>query len=405
MGCSIQKIIVICIFISSVFAPGCSVVHNTWLSESEITEIVILDPVYDPKQKDFYYSKQLQDIVYQMVVAPPEKSVRIINADWLIHHQKIFNIWKILDKSQQIDSLDFDNQSIYERLEPFEIFKTDRVLLLRIGLEKSDQKRLILDGYRLVKIFEDAVDINYFKTPLAVNDLSDSIKTAVTNLMLSMKYASPDFFSLGFEKVKSGCYRDKFGEESCLEDYYISRFPVTEKQWQIVMEKKETKATPEGKTAELRPMYPKTYVTWNQVQLFLERLNDLTNGNYLLPTIAEWEYACLKLGENSQGNFSGNNGSDKWLSIAPVNVFPMGKINIADLPGNTWEWTSDKYASQNKNIVFQWLSFLSSSNAMVLKGGSFDSPSISNTCFTEMKLNPNMSMIDIGFRLIWEPES
>lgn len=405
MGQSTYKIRVIYIFISLMIATGCSVAHKTWLSESEFTEIVIMDPVFDPQQKDFYYSKQLQDIIYQIADAPIDKSIRIINADWLMNHQKIYQIWEILDKSQQLESLNFDNQSIFEQLEAFEIFKTDRVILLRISLEKSDQKRLILDGYRLIKLFEDAVDINYFKTPLAAGKLSDNITDAVINLVSSMQYASPDFFSLGFEKVSQGCYRDKFGAEQCLDDYYISRYPITEKQWQLVMEKKETQTDKEEKTTAPRPMFPKTNVTWNQVQLFLEKLNDLTNGYYLLPTIAEWEYACLKLGENARGNFSGSDGADKWLSIAPVNAFPMGEINVADLPGNTWEWTNDFYRPPDQSIIFQWLDFLGSSSAMVLKGGSFDNVSISNNCFTAMKLNPHMSMMDIGFRLVWQPES
>lgn len=401
---SIQKILMAFWAISLMITTGCSVVHKTWLLDSEITEIVVLNPVYDPNQSDFFYSRLLQDIVYQMVNSSPEDSIRIINADWLINHQKIFEIWKILDQNQQLGPLDFDNEFIYEQLEPFEIFKKDRVLLLRIGLDDSGEKTLILDGYRLVKVAEEAVDINYFNTPISVKDLSGSLKTAVYNLLSSMKYASPDFLSLGFEKVKGGCYQNKLGEEECLEDFFISRYPVTEKQWQLIMDQRVTKETKDQAGEEIQPQYPKTNVSWNQIQMFLERLNDIANGNYVLPTGSEWEYTCLKLGKNSLGNFLGKRGADKWLSIAPVNAFPMEHISIADLPGNTWEWTNDVYTDPEKNAVFQWLDGFGKTPSMVLKGGSFDSPDSPNNCLMEMKLNPNISMIDIGFRLVWKPE-
>ena len=430
---STHKISVICIVISLMISTGCSVVHKTWLSESEITEILVLDPVYDPNQHvsydpkqfwlrepktseigvldsvydsnqhDFYYSKQLQDIVYQMARASSEKSIRIINADWLINHQKIFEIWTILDQSQQAESLNFDNELLYEQLEPFEIIKKDRILMLRIGLDDSDEKALILDGYRLVKVDEAAVDINYFKTPLSVKDISSSIQTAVSNLLFSMKYSSPGFSSLGFEKVPGGCYQNRQEEEVCLKDYYISRYPVTEKQWHLIMDQKDADKAKNQTDREIRPLFPKTNVTWNQIQLFLERLNDVAKGNYFLPTVSDWEYACLKLEKNSQGNFLGKQGSDQWLSIAPVNAFPMGQTSIADLKGNTWEWTSDTYSDPSKNPVFQWLDALGKPASMVLKGGSFDSPASSNNCLMEMKLRPNRSIIDTAFRLIWEP--
>ena len=176
-------------------------------------------------------------------------------------------------------------------------------------------------------------------------------------------------------------------------------------RWHLIIAQKDTNKVKVQTSGEVRPLYPKTNTSWNQVQLFLERLNDLANGNYLLPTVSEWEYACLKIEKSSQGNFSGKQGSDKWLSIAPVNAFPTGQISIADLKGNTWEWTNDTYAKPNQNAIFQWLDAFGKTPSMILKGGSFDSPASTNSCFTEMKLKPKMSMIDIGFRLVWEPGS
>ena len=55
------------------------------------------------------------------------------------------------------------------------------------------------------------------------------------------------------------------------------------------------------------PDCPKEDVSWEDAQKFIAKLNELTDGNYRLPTEAEWEYAA-RGGQKSQGyTYAGSN--------------------------------------------------------------------------------------------------
>ncbi|MBC7324568.1 MAG: formylglycine-generating enzyme family protein, partial [Moorella sp. (in: Bacteria)] len=66
--------------------------------------------------------------------------------------------------------------------------------------------------------------------------------------------------------------------------FYLGKYEVTQAQWKAVMGS--------------NPSYfrgnnlPVEQVSWNDCQTFIQRLNQLGQGTFRLPTEAEWEYAC-----------------------------------------------------------------------------------------------------------------
>ncbi|BAW29880.1 serine/threonine kinase [Methanosarcina thermophila] len=69
--------------------------------------------------------------------------------------------------------------------------------------------------------------------------------------------------------------------------FYLSKYPVTQEQWQVVMGDNPSYFRGEK--------HPVENVSWNEVQVFFSKLNALENARennriFRLPTEAEWEY-------------------------------------------------------------------------------------------------------------------
>ena len=99
---------------------------------------------------------------------------------------------------------------------------------------------------------------------------------------------------------------------------------------------------------------PVEKVSWDDIQKFLTRLNAQESGNipagwsYVLPTEAQWEYACragtttaYSWGDDinsSNANYNSNIGQ-----TADVGQYSANPWGFYDMHGNVWEWTADWY--------------------------------------------------------------
>lgn len=132
-----------------------------------------------------------------------------------------------------------------------------------------------------------------------------------------------------------------------LQDYYIGRYEVTQAQWRNIMGE-----DPEELYFAGCPECPVEGVSWNDVQVFIKRLNAKTGQEFRLPTEAEWEYAA-RGGPKSRGyRFSGSEdiGKVAWYDknsaegVKPVGQKQPNELEIYDMTGNVREWCSDWYA-------------------------------------------------------------
>ena len=133
--------------------------------------------------------------------------------------------------------------------------------------------------------------------------------------------------------------------------FYMQNTEVTVKQWKAVM----GTAPPRGGADN----FPVTNVSWHDVQEFVRQLNIRAKGNgeYRLPSEAEWEYAC-RAGTTTEYYWGEQNYEDyvspveysEARGVYPTLVKPIGqKISnnwgLFDMAGNALEWCEDDYRS------------------------------------------------------------
>lgn len=160
-----------------------------------------------------------------------------------------------------------------------------------------------------------------------------------------------------------------------LDDFWIGQFPVTQALWRAVADGLDPATEPRRGSKPRRgslnpdPSFskgdhrPVEQVSWDDAQVFLEKLNGLLPGwNFRLPTEAEWEYAArgghhvaLLLGEGRGGVYY--SGSDRLESVAwcpknsqletkPLGLKPPNGLGLFDMSGNVWEWCVDWFDSK-----------------------------------------------------------
>ena len=207
-----------------------------------------------------------------------------------------------------------------------------------------------------------------------------------------------------------------------LSDFYIGKYPVTQKQWEEVMgyNPSQNKHNDE---------LPVENVSWLEVQDFIKKLNKLTGKKYTLPTEAQWEFAA-KGGTRSQGFiYAGSNDPDEfgWYAYnsdhrsetfedynwdhqisehktKPVGLLKANELGIFDMSGNVSEWCRDWFGPYDPADIKDPAGPLEGSER-VYRGGSFKSyPKNLRTTFRN-SVEPDYAHGSLGFRLVLLNES
>lgn len=129
-----------------------------------------------------------------------------------------------------------------------------------------------------------------------------------------------------------------------LSTFYIGRYEVTLRQWDAVM---RNTADGSSKNAD----FPVHNITWDDVERFIDRLNEETGREYRLPTEAEWEYAARGGRHAEKYAYSGGKQPEPvaWFAensnrtVHRVGGLQPNALGLYDMSGNVWELCSDYY--------------------------------------------------------------
>ncbi|NLO44846.1 MAG: formylglycine-generating enzyme family protein [Candidatus Cloacimonetes bacterium] len=206
--------------------------------------------------------------------------------------------------------------------------------------------------------------------------------------------------------------------EVTLSSFWISKYEVTQKEWQEVMGTNPSHFKGNN--------LPVEYVSWYDVIEYCNKLSikeGLTpcysgsgdsiscnwNANgFRLPTEAEWEYAARGGNKSRAYNYSGSNtlGDVAWYDdnsggkIHPVGMKSPNELGLYDMSGNVFEWCWDWYDSSyyNKSPKRDPRG-AASGNRKVLRGGSWCN--FGNYCRVALRYDgtPSNGRSIIGFRV------
>ncbi len=248
-------------------------------------------------------------------------------------------------------------------------------------------------------------------------------KPALSAPTPALEIVTEPITGMEFVRVGGGCFQMGNGfddgggpaeipvHEVCLDDFYISRYEVSQGDWTAVMESNPSRRSACGEFC------PVDSVSWNDVQEFLRKLNDTTPratpSPYRLPTEAEWEYAARSGGKKQK--YAGRDDDLNRIAWYVRNAFEQGPastgthprglkepngLGLYDMTGNAWEWTNDWYdetwyaSSPRDNPTGP-----SSGEDRVLRGGSFANGPFDLRATYRNHLPPDFRGDSKGFRI------
>ena len=158
------------------------------------------------------------------------------------------------------------------------------------------------------------------------------------------------------------------------------------------------------------PNCPVEKVSWNDVQEYITKLNQLTGKSYRLPTEAEWEYAARGGAESKGYKYSGSHTLSyvAWYEdnsnskTHPVGTKNPNELGIYDMSGNVYEWCSDWYGAYSSNSQTNPQGPSEGSNR-VIRGGGWDSSARNCRVSIRSLDRADFRNYSLGFRLVLVP--
>jgi formylglycine-generating enzyme required for sulfatase activity len=220
--------------------------------------------------------------------------------------------------------------------------------------------------------------------------------------------AEPEMIFVQGGSFWMGCSQEQQG--SCEDDesplhsvtvsnFHIGRYEITQAQWRLIMGHNPSEFKDDNLPVEM--------VSWNDVQAFIARLNEVTGKYYRLPTEAEWEYAARGGNQMVGCKYSGSHNlyNVGWFADNSagtphaVGTKLPNELGIYDMSGNVWEWCIDWYGSYPASEQCDPMG-VAAGSGRVSRGGGWDNNARHCRVAYRSHNNPGSRFRYQGFRVV-----
>ena len=196
----------------------------------------------------------------------------------------------------------------------------------------------------------------------------------VHGVKFAMKYIKGGTSVMGATKEMGEHDDDEVVHRVKVESFYLGETEVTQELWEAVMGKNPSKF--HGKN------HPVEWITWDDCQVFIAKLNALTHQHFRLPTETEWEYAARGGCYSKHYRYAGSNSLEEvawcWKNTVvlkkkhqPVLQKKPNELGLYDMTGNVSEWCQDYYNPYGEDPM-QEPANLARRNFRIIRGGSYN---------------------------------
>lgn len=278
------------------------------------------------------------------------------------------------------------------------------------GIEKLESNRtyvLVLNQYEGETSVQKTIGTtNMFSTVSSNNSISTSgttIAIPVTEgISIEMVKVEAGTFTMGdlMEQLGQRFWKPDLEiiNVTLTKDYYIGKYEVTQSLWKSIMN-----SNPSSFKGDNLPV---ERVSWDDCQVFIDKLNQKTGKSFRLPTEAEWEYAAKGGCKSVSYKYSGSNRIKNvaWYEdnskgkTHSVGCKQANELGIFDMSGNVYEWCQDWY---NRDLSSQTNpTGPIEGKSRVCRGGSFDKGMAWCENSDRYLSTPDSKRSNLGFRLV-----
>jgi formylglycine-generating enzyme required for sulfatase activity len=198
-------------------------------------------------------------------------------------------------------------------------------------------------------------------------------------------------------------------------NFYLMETEVTQEQWDAVMN------SPNGEIREFSKVVtpalekganlPVENISFNDINSFLAKINQMKIGFFRLPTEAEWEYAARANEKGAFGDYESPHATT-WFSqnstrkSQPVRTRFSNNFGLFDMLGNVSEWVSDYYALYPGDPLVAKADPKVTENTgfRVYRGGSFKDSEAACRIANRNKAKDDFVAGSLGFRLVYQAQ-